>query len=109
MYLINQPCTKHVKGLLAGSHHRYGSVRGDTPSAGAYSATLLFRRSRSAGAGSYLEGPYFTPQNKGAHPAEWFRELDLAELDEMIAISRDTLRVVALAPEKPEHFRRLTI
>ena len=50
--------------------------------------------------GSYLEGPYFTPQNKGAHPAEWFRELDLAELDEMIAISRDTLRVVALAPEK---------
>lgn len=59
--------------------------------------------------GSYLEGPYFTPQNKGAHPAEWFRELDLAELDEMIAISRDTLRVVALAPEKPEHFRRLTI
>ena len=50
--------------------------------------------------GSYLEGPYFTPQNKGAHPAEWFRELDLVELDEMIAISRDTLRVVALAPEK---------
>lgn len=50
--------------------------------------------------GSYLEGPYFTPQNKGAHPAELFRELDLAELDELIAISHNTLRVVALAPEK---------
>ena len=25
--------------------------------------------------GSYLEGPYFTPQNKGAHPPELFREL----------------------------------
>ena len=24
--------------------------------------------------GSYLEGPYFTPQNKGAHPPELFRE-----------------------------------
>ena len=50
--------------------------------------------------GSYLEGPWFTPQNKGAHPPEWFRELDISELDELIAISRQTLRVVALAPEK---------
>lgn len=51
--------------------------------------------------GSYLEGPYFTPQNKGAHPPELFRELDLGELDSLIAASRSTLRVVALAPEKP--------
>ena len=51
--------------------------------------------------GSYLEGPYFTPQNKGAHPPELFRELDLRELDSLIASSRGTLRVVALAPEKP--------
>ena len=51
--------------------------------------------------GSYLEGPYFTPQNKGAHPPELFRELHLSELDELIAVSRQTLRVVALAPEKP--------
>ena len=50
--------------------------------------------------GSYLEGPYFTPQNKGAHPPELFRELELRELDELIAISQQTLRVVALAPEK---------
>ncbi|MCS2156274.1 N-acetylglucosamine-6-phosphate deacetylase [Scandinavium sp. H11S7] len=52
--------------------------------------------------GSYLEGPYFTPQNKGAHPPELFRELTLAELDGLIAVSRQTLRVVALAPEKPD-------
>lgn len=51
--------------------------------------------------GSYLEGPYFTPQNKGAHPEELFRELNLGELDELVAISRQTLRIVALAPEKP--------
>ncbi|MCI1899368.1 MAG: N-acetylglucosamine-6-phosphate deacetylase [Enterobacter sp.] len=51
--------------------------------------------------GSYLEGPYFTPQNKGAHPPELFRELDTAELDTLIAVSQHTLRVVALAPEKP--------
>lgn len=54
--------------------------------------------------GSYLEGPYFTPQNKGAHPPALFRELDVSELDELIAISQSTLRVVALAPEKPGAF-----
>ncbi len=51
--------------------------------------------------GSYLEGPYFTPQNKGAHPPELFRELNIAELNRLIEISQNTLRVVALAPEKP--------
>lgn len=66
----------------------------------------IARRCRSGGPGaqvlgSYLEGPYFTPQNKGAHPPELFRELDLSELDELIAVSQQTLRVVALAPEKP--------
>lgn len=55
--------------------------------------------------GSYLEGPYFTPQNKGAHPPELFRELELSELDELISISQQTLRVVALAPENPVHYR----
>lgn len=52
--------------------------------------------------GSYLEGPYFTPQNKGAHPPALFRELNRLELDELIAVSRQTLRVVALAPEKSD-------
>ena len=38
----------------------------------------IARRSQSGGSGaqilgSYLEGPYFTPQNKGAHPPELFR------------------------------------
>jgi N-acetylgalactosamine-6-phosphate deacetylase len=52
--------------------------------------------------GSYLEGPYFTPQNKGAHSPELFRELSIAGLDSLIDMSQNTLRVVALAPEKPE-------
>lgn len=50
--------------------------------------------------GSYLEGPLFTPQNRGAHPAALFQEIDLQELDKLIAVSQNTLRVVALAPEK---------
>lgn len=51
--------------------------------------------------GSYLEGPYFTPLNKGAHPPALFRELDIAELNALADVSQNTLRVVALAPEKP--------
>ena len=66
----------------------------------------IARRTRSGGPGaqvlgSYLEGPYFTPQNKGAHPPELFRELDITELNALIEVSQNTLRVVALAPEKP--------
>lgn len=51
--------------------------------------------------GSYLEGPYFTPENKGAHDPALFRELNIAELDRLQRCARGTLRVVALAPEKP--------
>src|SRR5690606_29706478 len=57
--------------------------------------------------GSYLEGPYFTPQNKGAHPPGLFRELEIPELDALIAVSQNTLRVVALAPEKPGALRAI--
>ncbi|MBZ7830213.1 N-acetylglucosamine-6-phosphate deacetylase [Raoultella planticola] len=72
----------------------------------------IARRTLSGGPGalvlgSYLEGPYFTPENKGAHPPELFRELDIAELDTLIARSRQTLRVVALAPEKPDAIRAI--
>ncbi|MDR2264756.1 MAG: N-acetylglucosamine-6-phosphate deacetylase [Enterobacter asburiae] len=66
----------------------------------------IARRTLSGGPGaqvlgSYLEGPYFTPLNKGAHPPELFRELDIAELNALADVSQNTLRVVALAPEKP--------
>ncbi|HDZ8844079.1 TPA: N-acetylglucosamine-6-phosphate deacetylase [Aeromonas dhakensis] len=50
--------------------------------------------------GSYLEGPYFAPDNKGAHDPALFRALDLAELDQLQQVARGTLKVVALAPEK---------
>ena len=74
--------------------------------------TRIARRCQSGGPGaqvlgSYLEGPYFTPQNKGAHPPGLFRELEIPELDALIAVSQNTLRVVALAPEKPGALRAI--
>ncbi|ENP8364023.1 N-acetylglucosamine-6-phosphate deacetylase [Vibrio vulnificus] len=50
--------------------------------------------------GVYLEGPYFTEKNKGAHPTQWFRELAVEELDNWISYSDNQLLKVALAPEK---------
>ncbi|ENM3757072.1 N-acetylglucosamine-6-phosphate deacetylase [Vibrio cholerae] len=50
--------------------------------------------------GAYLEGPYFTEKNKGAHSTQWFRELALEELDDWISYSDNQLLKVALAPEK---------
>ncbi|EIO3967605.1 N-acetylglucosamine-6-phosphate deacetylase [Vibrio vulnificus] len=50
--------------------------------------------------GAYLEGPYFTEKNKGAHPTQWFRELAVEELDNWISYSDSQLLKVALAPEK---------
>ncbi|MGR2819747.1 N-acetylglucosamine-6-phosphate deacetylase [Vibrio vulnificus] len=49
---------------------------------------------------AYLEGPYFTEKNKGAHPTQWFRELAVEELDNWISYSDNQLLKVALAPEK---------
>lgn len=50
--------------------------------------------------GAYLEGPYFTEKNKGAHPTQWFRELSIEELDNWISHSDAQLICVAIAPEK---------
>lgn len=51
--------------------------------------------------GSYLEGPYFTEKNKGAHPERLLRDINLTELQQLITVADGTLKVVALAPEKP--------
>ncbi|BDU37863.1 N-acetylglucosamine-6-phosphate deacetylase [Vibrio nigripulchritudo] len=50
--------------------------------------------------GAYLEGPYFTEKHKGAHPAQWFRELSIEEIDDWISYSDNQLISFALAPEK---------
>lgn len=50
--------------------------------------------------GSYVEGPYITAEHRGAHPQKLIREIRLTEMEELIVASGDTVRTVALAPEK---------
>lgn len=50
--------------------------------------------------GSYVEGPYITAEHSGAHPVKLIREIRLDEMEELLAASGNTVRTVALAPEK---------
>ena len=49
--------------------------------------------------GIYLEGPYITPQFKGAHDEALLRKPDLGELKKIVAASDGALKVFTLAPE----------
>ncbi len=49
--------------------------------------------------GVYLEGPYFSMEKKGAQPPEYIKNPDLDEVKEFIKISKNTIKVVAVAPE----------
>ena len=49
--------------------------------------------------GIYLEGPYFSMEKKGAQPPQYIKNPDLDEIKNLIELSKDTIKVVALAPE----------
>jgi hypothetical protein len=84
--LDNWRCIKRVKGWAHGCPPP--SPRRCRPSTARWNVSPgAFPAAPAQVLGSYLEGPYFTPQNKGAHPPELFRELDIAELDTLIARS----------------------
>lgn len=51
--------------------------------------------------GIYLEGPYLSPLRKGAHPEAYMRQPNIQEIEEMIKLSKDNIRTIAIAPELP--------
>lgn len=50
--------------------------------------------------GSYIEGPFITEKNRGAHPAKFIRRLDYKEINGMIKDSNESIKVITIAPEK---------
>ncbi|MTI71244.1 MAG: N-acetylglucosamine-6-phosphate deacetylase [Firmicutes bacterium] len=50
--------------------------------------------------GSYIEGPYLSKEYKGAHPEEYLMDIGFKEIERLISISKDTIKVIAIAPEK---------
>ncbi|HHW01277.1 MAG TPA: N-acetylglucosamine-6-phosphate deacetylase [Thermoanaerobacterales bacterium] len=51
--------------------------------------------------GAYLEGPYFSMAKKGAQPPEYIKNPDIGELEDLIEVSGNNIKVAAIAPELP--------
>jgi N-acetylglucosamine-6-phosphate deacetylase len=51
--------------------------------------------------GIHLEGPYLSPQRRGAHMPTWLRLPDVAEIERVLELARGHLRLITLAPELP--------
>jgi N-acetylglucosamine-6-phosphate deacetylase len=50
--------------------------------------------------GLYLEGPYLNVEKAGAQNPQYIKEPDLTEVNEILDVAGETVKVVALAPEK---------
>lgn len=50
--------------------------------------------------GVYLEGPYYHPEQRGAHPAEWMHDPDPNEYLPWLDRFGELIRVFSLAPER---------
>jgi N-acetylglucosamine-6-phosphate deacetylase len=51
--------------------------------------------------GIFLEGPYINPKNKGAHPENYIKPIDLPEMKELISQLKKGSVSLAVAPELP--------
>jgi N-acetylglucosamine-6-phosphate deacetylase len=50
--------------------------------------------------GLYLEGPYLNVEKAGAQNPQYIKDPNLTEVKEVLDVARETVKVVALAPEK---------
>jgi len=51
--------------------------------------------------GTHLEGPFLAPGRRGAHHADYLREPDPIEVEELLDAAGGTLRQITIAPELP--------
>ncbi|MGF7060484.1 N-acetylglucosamine-6-phosphate deacetylase [Brassicibacter mesophilus] len=50
--------------------------------------------------GSYIEGPFISKDQKGAHPEEYILPIDIYKAKEIVEAAPAAVKVVAIAPEK---------
>jgi N-acetylglucosamine-6-phosphate deacetylase len=51
--------------------------------------------------GIHLEGPYINPLRPGAQPKQFVRDYDAEEFADWLEITRGTMKMITLAPERP--------
>lgn len=49
--------------------------------------------------GSFMEGPYFTEKHRGSHMPEYLMPPTISQLEELLQVTKGTLKRVAIAPE----------
>ncbi len=59
--------------------------------------------------GSHLEGPFISPERRGAHNPDFLLEPQPAELELLLDAARGTLRQVTIAPELPNAFDLINV
>jgi N-acetylglucosamine-6-phosphate deacetylase len=59
--------------------------------------------------GSHLEGPYLSPDRRGAHNADYLLEPQPAQLDRLLDAAGGTLRQLTIAPELPNAIEAIEI
>ncbi len=50
--------------------------------------------------GLHLEGPYLNPAKRGAHPEEYIRVPELAEIQSLLTKSNGSIKMMTIAPER---------
>lgn len=51
--------------------------------------------------GVHLEGPWINPKYKGAQKAEYMIAPDIKDVEDIIGLAEDTIRIITMAPELP--------
>ncbi len=89
-------------------HRRHGTTTTLASTVTASSADLLTAVRRLADAsragviaGIHLEGPWLSAAHCGAHDAAQLRDPELAEIDALLSVGGEAIRMVTVAPERP--------
>lgn len=103
----NEPTAESIRktreSTLAGGASHFQITLSCSPPETMWRAIEACREYRDSGGegllGLHLEGPYFNPEKRGAHPLQHIRKANAAEVADLIERGRGVVRYMTLAPE----------
>jgi N-acetylglucosamine-6-phosphate deacetylase len=104
----NEPTAESIQktyqSVRAGGASHFQITLSCSPLETMWKAMDACREYRAAGGkgllGLHLEGPYFNPEKRGAHPLQHIRKPNSEEVAEFIGRGKGVVRYMTLAPEK---------
>lgn len=116
--LLNDAPTPDGVGRICDAHAKFGTTAllptliTDTPALTQRAVAAIKQaigRGMAGCLGLHLEGPFLSPEKRGAHDAQLIRQMDDTDVDAILAMGIETL-LVTLSPERvpPRLIRRLS-